>query len=78
MRNTMNLINELLQLCIEKNATTEHDVFFEFMGHIDAVKVYYYDNGFDGNKPPVSIGNFIKTNDEEEIKKAINEIKGIV
>ena len=76
----MNLINELLQLCIEKNATTEHDVFFEFIGHIDAIKVYYYESGFDSNKSPVSIGcyGFILLTDEEEIKKAIQEIKELV
>ena len=75
----MNLINELLQLCIEKNETTEHDVFFEFMGHVNAVRVYYYENGFDSNKSPVSIGNhLIASFDENELKQAIQSIKDLV
>lgn len=75
----MNLINELLQLCIEKNATTEHDVLFEFIGHIDAIKVYYYESGFDVSKTSVIIGNhLIASFDEYELKKAIQEIKELV
>lgn len=73
------LIQELLQVCIEKNETTEHDVFFEFMGHVNAVRVYYYENGFDSNKSPVSIGkHLIASFDEYEIKQAIQAIKELV
>ena len=73
----MNLINELLQLCIEKNETTEHDVFFEFSGHINTVRFYYYKNGF--NKSEISISSkFIKMDDEKELKKAIQEVKELV
>lgn len=73
------LIQELLQVCIEKNETTEHDVFFECMGHVNAVRVYYYENGFSSNKSPVSIGNhLIASFDENAINQAIKSVKELV
>lgn len=72
------LIQELLQLCIEKNETTEHDVFFEFAGHINKISVSYYYGGFNKSQEITRSGFFISMDDEKELKKAINEIKELV
>lgn len=73
----MNLINELLQLCIEKNSTTEHDLFFELAGHINSIYVSYYLGGFSAEKSAERL-KFILLDDNEALQEAINEIKELV
>lgn len=74
----MNLINELLQLCIEKNATTEYDVFFNFSGHVDGLTVSYYKGGFHSGVEAKYALLLVSTDNENLIKQAIQEIKELV
>lgn len=74
----MNLINELLQLCIEKNATTEHDVFFNFSGHVDGISVTYYKGGFSADSEATYVLMVASKNNSALIQEAINEIKELV
>lgn len=43
-------IIELLELCMEINEETKHDVFFSYSPHVKWIDVSYYFNGWDEYK----------------------------
>ena len=72
-------MEELLQKVIAKvyqlNQKTEHDIFLNFIGHINAVEIYYYKNGFEKDNHKVSIMDFTENLTENNLKKALEKLE---
>ncbi|AUR95686.1 hypothetical protein NVP1210O_64 [Vibrio phage 1.210.O._10N.222.52.C2] len=76
---TLTLITRMQNLCIEISQTTEHDAFFDYAGHVNAISVSLNIGGF-------SLGNDIlerlmwlgQVSDEsqDEFKKCISALEG--
>jgi len=45
----VNKIKKLQNLCIDKNITTRHSVFYDFCGHINLLSIQVYRNGYYAN-----------------------------
>ena len=78
MTSEMDLIKELMWLCIEKNETTKHDVFFSLYGHINSISVSYFENGYADNKDSTYILCAVGVDEKEKLQQAINELKELV
>ena len=69
----MNLLNELLQLCVEKSKNTEYNIHFDWFSKIEKVYVWVSSENVE-----LHIFSSPHTNNEEELKKAIQEVKELV
>jgi len=76
---------ELFELCVTISDTTEHDVFFSYMPHVNVFSVYYYVNGWeaveDAIYPAKEYGEVycqIDVNDNFKIEKIIYELKELL
>lgn len=78
MTSEMDLIKELMWLCIEKNETTKHDVFFIFSGLINTITVHYSKNGSMAIEDQFYILIECRITEREKLQQAINELKELV
>ena len=74
----MDLIKEIMSLCIEKNETTKHDVFFDFSGHLKCLSVVYYENVSRYISNQIYILNDCNIADHKKLQQAINELQELV
>ena len=44
------MFTELLALCILVNTSTDHHVFCDFSGHVEALHIYVFENGWTEDK----------------------------
>lgn len=73
-------MEELLQKVILKvyqlNKDTKHDVFLHFYGHVNAIEILYYENGFKGNRNNTTYITDCTTKlTENNLKKALEKLE---
>lgn len=49
------LIGEIAELAAEVTSKTKHDVFVKYSGHVNAMTVEYYENGYSSLKNSISL-----------------------
>ena len=69
----MNLINELLQLCIEKSENTDYNIHFDWFSNINTVYVWASSENVDLYLLPTA-----GVNNAEEMALLIKEVKELV
>ena len=74
-------MEELLQKVITKvyqlNQKMENDFFFNFLGHINRLDIFYYENGWRENKDTKQIMEFTTELTEENLEKALKKLEEI-
>ena len=74
-------MEELLQKVIVKiyqlNKNTKHDFFFNFLGHINKVEIFYYENGWKENEDNIPIMKFTTELTEENLEKVLKKLEEI-
>lgn len=72
-------MEELLQKVITKvyqlNKNTKHDFFFNFLGHINKVEIFYYENGWKENEDNIPIMKFTTELTEENLEKVLKKLE---
>ncbi len=74
-------MEDLLQKVITKvyqlNQKMKHDFFFNYLGHINKLDIFYYKDGWNENKNPELIMKFTTKLTEENLEKVLKKLEEI-
>lgn len=71
------MLCEVLNLCYKISTESEADVFFEYIPHCNAYRVYVYPHGWKPNTDKLSLTGIVEALTEESLENTIIQLKAI-
>ena len=72
------LILEIEELALNISTQTEHDVIFNYSGHVQNIDIRYYKNGWKEDKKGIKISDIYLDINEDSEKELIKAKKNLI